>query len=378
MTKARNIGPLRIRPQVVRGKATGKWFVDIPRTLTSNGKRKRKLYATKTQAERIACELRRKLDMQKLGFVEQKARSNITFAQGADDWKDAHRRAVKTGNMSAKTLETRGYELMALTEFLGAYRLDEIDRDLVERYQVDRLYKGYADRTVNSEVATLKQVLRWLKDEGQEFDIPRFKNVKARKTNPDVPTSEEMVRLINALPKRLKPLVRMLAETGMRPGEVFNLSWRHVNEIEGYVDVAATEIWTPKTGSSERRIWLKKDMCAEMRKLPKNGTYVFPGRIPTKPITSIQKALSAAVKAAGIKRDGRYMRITAKTFRKAFATWQAERGVHPSILQKQMGHVAGSRMTDQYYIHARDETVRDAYPELPIAAVERMEDQQAV
>tara|TARA_B100000965_G_scaffold263221_1_gene222164 strand:- start:5959 stop:7095 length:1137 start_codon:yes stop_codon:yes gene_type:complete len=376
MTKARNIGSLRLRPQVIQGEETGKWFVDIPKSLTSTGKRKRRLFASRTQAEKAANGVRRKLDLRKLGFVDEAQRSVLTFNQGADDWVYAHESAVTTGNMAAKTLETRKYELKALRSFFGKYCLSDIDKRSVERYQVQRLDKGYAVRTVNSEVATFRQVLRWLQEEGHQIDIPRVRNVKGRRARPDIPTREEVVRLIGHLPKRLKPLVRMLAETGMRPGEVFNLPWRHVNEVGGYVDIAPHGDWSPKTEGSERRIWLSAGMLAEIQRLPKKGTYVFSGRIPTKPITSISKALDAAVKSAEIKRDGRLMRITAKTFRKAFATWQAEGSVHPSILQKQMGHVAGSRMTDQYYVHVRDEAVRNAYRELPFDLQERKEDRK--
>ena len=49
------------------------------------------------------------------------------------------------------------------------------------------------------------------------------------------------------------------------------------------------------------------------------------------------------------------MQVTPKTFRKAFATWQAERGTHPRILQAIMGHAPGSRMTDQHYVFANEE-----------------------
>ena len=181
MTKARNIGPLRVRPQMVKGKATGKWIVDIPKTLTGNGKRMRRLFDSKAKAEAVASEVKKKLNLRKLGFVEEQAQSSLTFTQGATDWQNAHQSAVRTGNMHPKTLETRGYELKALKAFLGKHRLSEIDRKLVEQYQVHRLEQGCAVRTVNSEVATLKQVLRWLQAEGHSLSIPAARAVKLRR-----------------------------------------------------------------------------------------------------------------------------------------------------------------------------------------------------
>lgn len=378
MTKARNFGPLRVRPHVVSGKATGKWFVDIPRTLTSNGKRKRKLYPNRTQAERIASELHRKLKFRQLGYVENKAQSSITFSQGADDWEAKQKARLATKKIRPATYSTRVHELKPLREFFGKYRLDGITPDLIERYQQRRLQGGRSARTANSEVATLKQVLRWLVSRGALAVLPSVESIPLGRPQRDIPTREEVVNLIGHLPPRLRPLVRLLAETGMRPGEAFNLPWCHVNEIDGYVDIAPFGDWDPKTEGSERRVWLSQGLLTEIRRLPKIGTYVFAGRMPDKPITSIKKALATAVKAAGLERDGRPLKVTPKTFRKAFATWQAESSVHPSILQKQMGHVAGSRMTEQYYVHVRDEAVRAAYTELPFGPTERREDAQAV
>ena len=185
-----------------------------------------------------------------------------------------------------------------------------------------------------------------------------------------------MISLPDKLPKQYIDLCWKLRKefrptspywkTGMRPGEVYNLPWTHVNLNEGYVDVRPYRNWQPKTKRSKRRVWLSSGLRAEMHRLPKNGTFVFSGRDTNKPITDFKKALNTAVEKAKLERYGQPMHLTPKIFRKAFATWQAERGVSPSILQKQMGHAPGSRMTEQYYIHVRDFAVKEAGVELPM------------
>ncbi len=54
MSKSRAVGPFRVRPQVINGGETGKWFVDIPASLTGTGKRKRKLFGNCKSALAVA------------------------------------------------------------------------------------------------------------------------------------------------------------------------------------------------------------------------------------------------------------------------------------------------------------------------------------
>ena len=375
MTKARKFGPIGVRPQTVLNQKTGKWFVDIPASLTSTGKRRRKLYANKTTAEKSARELSGKLRMRELGYLEQRSQSTTSFEQGAIEWIGAQSRRVRTGKIGEATLATRRHELKPLRVFFGGYTVSAINSDLMEKYQERRLDDGCAPRTVNSELATFKQVLRWLAARGYLSNVPTVESIPLNRPRRDIPTREEVVSLIQYLPEKVKPIVRLMAETGMRPGEVFNLPWHHVNEIEGYVDIRPFDDWKPKTEGSNRRVRLSPGMRSEMRRIPKIGIFVFSGRATDKPVGSIKRALASAVHKSGLSRNNRPLRITAKTFRKAFATWQAEDRVHPSILQKQMGHVEGSRMTDKYYIHVSEEAVMRMFKELPMDGPERKEDE---
>lgn len=366
MTKARNIGPLRLRPQVVHGKPTGKWFVDIPKTLTSTGKRKRRLYASRTQAEKVASEVRRKLDLRKLGYAEKPQHSTMTLHSGIGLWVEHQEYRVRIGKLRDTSLATRICQLLPIKVFFGDCNLAAVTAAQIATYQLRRLDAGCKPISINSEVSALKQALKWLCQKGHLATLPEVENMEASRRNHDVPTPEEVISIISYLPSHLRTLVRIMAETGLRPGEAYNLPWRHVNLDEGYLLIRPFGNWQPKNKSTHRRVWLGSELWAEMRRLPRNGTFVFSGRDPNKPIDNFKKALSSAVKKAELTRHGQPMRITPKTFRKAFATWQAERGVVPSILQKQMGHVPGSRMTEQHYIHVRDAALKEATFQLPM------------
>lgn len=367
MTKTRKFGPIGVYPQSVHSKLTGKWFMDIPSSLTSTGKRKRKLYANKTQAEKMAREVNKRMRMRELGFAETKPQNQIPLKQGIAEWKCEQEKLVKTGGLCASSLQTRLHQLDPLSKQLSKRFVSRITTTDLLDYQVQRLGAGMKAATVNSEVAALRQVLSWMaeKYKGCLKSVPKVKRAKGKRRTYDIPSELELAAVIHHLPKHRKTIVRLMAETGMRRGEVFNLPWQHVYLDQGYLAVAPFDDWKPKNEGSERHVWLSPGLRAEMRSLPQSGVFVFSGRDPDKPLTSIQKTLNTAVKKAGLKRGNRLMKVTPAGLRKMFATLQAVENIPPSVLRKQMGHSKGSRMVDEHYINLPDEAVRKAYRELP-------------
>ena len=216
--------------------------------------------------------------------------------------------------------------------------------------------------------------MRWAKKHGYVSEVPTVEQIPVPRREVVIPTPEEAVRIILALPRRLQPLVRFLAETGCRPGEAMNLTWDCVDEVNGSVEIRSRDGWTPKTQQSERCIPVNPSLLALLRELPKTGTYVFPGKAPGKPIDNFRKALNAGVRKADIRRRGKPVHITPKTFRKAHATWQAMSGVNESVLQGLLGHAPGSRVTKQIYVHATEEAKRQAVILLPLPEHNRNED----
>ena len=139
-----------------------------------------------------------------------------------------------------------------------------------------------------------------------------------------------------------------------------------MNVLQGYVDIQSKDGgWTPKTAHSERRIYLSEGLRDALRSLPTKSHYVFPGRDPGKPINNFRKALTAAVKRAGVRRGGVPLAVTPHVLRKAYATWQAMSMVPESVLQDLLGHAPGTRTTKQHYVFAREEAKRGAVFVLP-------------
>ena len=368
MTKPRTIGPVRIRPQVKYGKETGKWFVDIPASLTSSGQRKRKLFDNQIQATKVARELRRRVDPV-TGLLKVRKPKGVKLVEAVEGWERDEWLRVQTLKKRKSTLQVDKYRLKALTSYFKDRAIGTITEKCLTQYQAHRLALGRKPLTVNSELTALSLVFSWAVKQGVLKDYPKPEPIPVRPAQADIPSPEEVVRIIQALPARLRPLVRFLAETGCRKGEAVNLTWDCVDEIGGYAEIRSRDGWTPKTQQSERRIPLNPDLLKMLRSQRKEGPYVFSGEAPNQPVGDFKKAWATAVRKAGIARRGRKVHLPIKCLRKAHATWQAERGTHESVLQGLLGHAKGSRITKQFYVQATEEAKRTAVIALPFEEI---------
>ncbi|MBF0622818.1 MAG: site-specific integrase [Magnetococcales bacterium] len=361
MSKSKKIGPVTIRPQVLKGVKTGKWFLDIPAKLMPTGQRKRKLFENRKQAADAATRLKRGLETRSLGFEQSVKRSGVTLKNAFVRWKEKEETRVRTLKKRASSLETDGYRLQVLEEFYGTIDLTSVTEDSIVRFQEHRINQSKSPATINSDVRTLLKVLRWAKKSKIIIEVPDVEQIPEFPKIVHVPTMEEVGRLIDAIRPSVKPIVQLMAETGCRAGEAFNLTWDCVDEINGWVEFKPKDGWTPKTRQSIRRVPVGKKLLSMFRNLPKRGPYVFHAKgDPNKPRDNIRKALGAAILKAGLVHDGQPMKITPHVLRKAFATWQANSGTPQRVLQALLGHAPGTRVTDQHYVQATDAAKRTA------------------
>lgn len=360
MANARKFGPLTVREAVIKGKPTGKWLLDIPSSLTSTGKRKRVLYSSFREAETVARTFVRETRMQRLGFAEKVKRSSLTFGDATDHWVASRELDAGACKLRESSVRTIGIRVKPLKAYFGSYSISDIGSDDISRYQRSRLEIGRKPSTVNGETRILRQILGWLKEEGHLEIMPRCRAVNEEYIRPAIPSMEKVAELIGHLSPTNRALVRLLAETGMRPGEALNLPWEHVEVSEKRIWVGPYRGWAPKTKASYRYVVLREGLLSDILALPRTGTYVFAGKNPKKPLQNVRTALKTAAKAVGIRRP------SLKLFRKAFATWQAENGLHPALLQQLMGHAQGSKVTDQHYIFASEAAKQAATLSLPL------------
>lgn len=367
MMKAIVIGPFRVSPHTRDGKHTGGWVVNVPANLA--GSRRRKFFDNCEDATTYAKGLERLY--RSGGWAAATPASSpsatISFREAVARWLRSQEARVRTLKKRPVSLATDGHRLQAALKFFGDVELSAITENRLEKFQEHRLEGGLQPTTVNSDLIVVGKVLRWSVKVGLLAKLPTVERIPEPPRKPAIPTQEEVARIIHAMPEHLRPLVRLMGETGCRSGEAFNLTWDCVDEANSTVEFTSKEQWTPKTRQSYRVVPISRGLLADLQALPKVGEYVFSGKTAGEPVTTMRKSFASAVATADIRRNGKVVRITPHTLRKAYATWAVVDWCIPQpVLQSILGHAPGSTVTNAYYVMVSEEAKRKAVVELPL------------
>ncbi|MCG7595754.1 tyrosine-type recombinase/integrase [Mycobacterium sp. PSTR-4-N] len=118
-----------------------------------------------------------------------------------------------------------------------------VDRTLVKRFIADLMEAGKAPSTAGLRLQALRQFSRWLTEEGEQAEDPLL-GLKPPKVDVAVVqslTEDELRALLKACAgrtfrdRRDEAAVRLLAETGMRSGELLGLTVDDVDLVKGLV-----------------------------------------------------------------------------------------------------------------------------------------------
>jgi integrase len=288
-------------------------------------------------------------------------RSSKTFNDFVAEWIVKEGMRVQTRYKKEGSLRRDKYQLKTVCRFLGSCTVQNVSSDKVIDYQKFRLDNGISPYTVNGEVATIKKVLRWAKEQEWLDVLPKIRKIPEPIIEYDILNPSEIRKILDAICPSARPVVWFVAETGCKSGEVFNLRWEDVNTDNGWVQIQRQEEWTPNTSRSERKLQITGGLLETVRNLPKIGKYVFPSRSnPNRPRDNVRKALASAVKKAGLEKNGRPMVVTMKTFRMSYATLLANSGTSEWVLQSLLGQNAGSLLPTRFYLQVTDEAILEA------------------
>ncbi len=188
------------------------WYLNIR---TPDGRRiKRKLGDTKKQAFEVW------KAMLKNGV---NIKGNPSFVLVATKWLEVQLDRFNKGEVSALWLERVNRTIEAFTKAFNV-RCMEITHEFVEAW-----IKGKSANYARTELATIKQVLKWAVQTGRvptnpiaDFPLP------PNQSRAEVLDYKDHCKLCRATSKKFKPLLRFAWMTGARPGELRLLKWQHV------------------------------------------------------------------------------------------------------------------------------------------------------
>ena len=141
--------------------------------------------------------------------------------------------------------------LNRLLLFFGDRPLKDITHELEEEYRQKRLSEPSGRNpgnltkpaTVNRELACLKVLFNWAKDNGRAESYP-FKKGHMLKENNErnrILSPDEYNRLMSHSPAHLQPIIKLAYYSAMRQGEILKLTWGKVDLKEDFIRLMAED-----------------------------------------------------------------------------------------------------------------------------------------
>jgi integrase len=315
-------------------------------------------YPTKRLAQRALDDM-----LAPINKIDYKPLPTISFAVFAKRWMD---KVMALHEASSKSSETSIINAQLLPAF-GAMRMKDISLESVQSFVAG---SPRAPKTVKNIIGVFmlmwNSALEWGYVSHNPF--PRGINGRLRLRMPRVVkgngyrfTLDETLAIIAKAPDRWKIFFRILAETGIRPGELAGLRMSDIGEQRITIE---RSIWrgtlkTPKTQNGTRTFAVSASLCDAIRALePGKDGHIYVSakgkllsvdhlRIILKPIL-VELGIAAKLEKLGIDRCGNY------AFRRMNMTLQSRSGVPLKTIQKRVGHAPGSDVTMIHYIEAVD------------------------
>lgn len=304
--------------------------------LVFNGKRIQRSTKSKNQrtAGQIASAYFTSLVKGEVGIIERKPVP--TFAKAMKDFLEWSEREHVAHPETAARYK---YSSLPLLKFFKDRPLDQISAEDVESYKTRRSREKSRQSgerlrpaTVNRELACLRRMINHTTKGNPELRNPvsqvKFTDEDNQQTRV-LSFIEQKAYLAECTPL-LRNVATIILETGMRPGEVFELTPRVIDIDRGYLRIEAG-----KTKAARRQIELTIGAKAILRPLIEAaaGGYLFPNeRDVSRCIESVQGAHTRALA------DSRVSPFRLYDLRHTWATRAAQSGIDLVTLAAMMGH----------------------------------------
>jgi len=205
------------------------------------------------------------------------------------DWKEEFYRYIEA-HLRPTTVQRYKESITWFLEFLerlpdSPVYLSEITPQHLEDFKIERLNQGRKRKTINNDLATIRRFFNLAIKRGYLIENPMQKVELFKLTDRKFPrflTKEELERIYSELSEEDRDIVKVLANTGMRWGELRHLEWKDVDFENRLIKIRSKIMgngkrWQPKTGS-DRDIPMNRTVYSILSKRRRTKGFVFTTR----------------------------------------------------------------------------------------------------
>jgi integrase len=303
-------------------KKNDNWYIDY----YVNKRRKReKIGPNKRLAEKVL--YKRLTESAENKFLDIKKVELILFRDMADEYMSKYSIINKRSHKRDLT------SIRNLNSFMGDKYLSEITSEIIEEYKKLRLNQERTKATINRELSCLKHIftkaIEWKKiyhDPTKGVKTFKENNARVRFLEKD-----EIKKLMLYCPDYLKPIVITALNTGMRLGEILNLTWQDVDFERQMLTIRETK------NGEVRYVPVNNILLSALKEIKENNSsvcdYVFYSSKNNKwTSATISRRFKAVVDRAGI------LDFHFHDLRHTFASHLVMVGVELATVKELLGH----------------------------------------
>jgi site-specific recombinase XerD len=278
----------------------------------------------------------------------------------------AHQRAEDKAKKTMAKIELVLRRVIELADKRRVRSILGIDLEFIDAYRAMRATaeKKPAPKTISNELVIIRQLVNFALSRNKITRDPlKGLRLKKPKSRPQPCwTRAEVDKILAAAKGPHRPSMVLLAETGMRVGELCWLTWEDIDLTLGVIKIQPKDDWRPKTGD-QRAIPISPAARAQLDELPRRYRWVVTAapsrRYPEGGHQISDRRLLQYLKRV-LKRLG--LKGHVHTSRHSFISHALTQGIPEAIVRQWVGHVDQEIL--KHYTHIADSASQAAMQRL--------------
>jgi integrase len=283
---------------------------------------------------------------------------------------DEYRKYLATERRAKATMDKyeRAFTVfLAIADQLKIKNILGVNLRFVDAFRAQRVAGGAEPMTVHTDTVIVRQIVNFAlrRDMISRDPLRGFQLKKPKPASQPCWSIQQVDQILQASHEPQCSQYTVLADTGMRVGELKHLTWADIDFDNGVIHIREKPGWKPKTGDV-RVIPMTPRVRAILKSLARAGEWVFTAvassRYPKGDHQVSERRLLDYLKRV-LKKLGLPGHV--HTFRHHFISSALMKGIPEAMVRKWVGHVDQQIM--RRYTHVADKESKSAMARLAVA-----------